>query len=495
MGGQGLLRSVATRSGGAYVNANAPLQIRLLSPRQLHAQASGTARVLRISRLGPSPVYHRNVAFPSSTTRRLTSSINEGGQPRRPVKRLLPRWTYYLSFGIILVAAVTYFNDNDRTSPCLLNRERFTPCLVVSSEPVSPTAFILTVKTPSSRGIFSGDTPTNQAIVREAWRHGLWSVEIKQPQLQIARNYTPLPPVPDEEDQPLKESPSAMPDRSDDDDNAAQLRFLVRRYDSGETSNYLSRLRPGDTIELRGPHLGFDVARRLGAAGRDVVFLAGGTGVAPAMQAAARLLGGKNDVSVRIFWANRSAVDCAGCARAAQAARRPGWLWWRGGTTGPAVEEEPGVVVRQLRALQAAYQAKGRTLEVRCAIDEEGGVFQAQEIINAVGRSERLPDQASYSCYYHTQGQLVYSTDENDTRASEQGGQRTSLERQCTCVGGSGGGKNLFMISGPDGFVSAFVGPKVWADGAERQGPVGGLVAELMRKTPGAWEDWLILKQ
>lgn len=496
MGARALLRLAATRLGGACANANAPSQITAQSTQRLYAHASGaargTARDLPISRLGLATIYRRNEAFFSHTARQLSSSANEGAHPRRFVKRLLPRWTYYFGFGLVLFAVVTCYNDNDRTSRCVLNRELFTPCLVVSNEPLSPTAFILTVKTPSSRRIFSGDTPTNQAVVREAWRHGLWSVEIKQPQLQIARNYTPLPPIPGDEEQRLEQRPSAVPN----DDDAAQLRFLVRRYDGGETSTYLSRLRSGDSVELRGPHLGFDVPRRLGPAGRDVVFLAGGTGVAPALQAAARLLDGESDVSVRILWANRSAADCAGCARAAQAMRRSGWLWGRrGGTTDPAVGEEPSVIVRQLRALQTAYEAKGRTLEMKCAIDEEGGVFGAQDITDAVGRSKRLATHSSSSCYFHNQEQLVYSTDENDALISKPGGEKISAEGQCACVGGVGGGKNLFMISGPDGFVNAYVGPKIWADGAERQGPLGGLIAELMRKGPGAWEDWLILKQ
>lgn len=488
MGGQGLLRLAAARLGGVYVNATAPSQIRLLSSQRLHTQAGDTARGLQISLLGPAILHRRDVAFLSSTARRLNPSANEDGQPRRSVKRLLPRWASYLSFGLILFASVTYYNDIGRTSRCLLNRERFTPCLVVSSEPVSPTAFILTIETPSSRGIFTTKgTPTNQTVVREAWRHGLWSVEIKQPQLQIARNYTPLPTVPgEEEDQLFKQHPNAIPD------DAAQLRFLVRRYDGGETSTYLSRLRPGDAVELRGPHPGFDVARRLGPAGRDVVFLAGGTGVAPALQAAARLLDGERDVSVRILWANRSAADCAGCARAQ--AGRPAWLWGRGGMTDPGVKEEPGAVVRQLRALQAAYRAKGRTLEVRCAVDEEGGVFKAQDIMDAVVRPERLHGQESSSCHLHSQGLLVYSTDEHDAPTSGQGGEKVISERKCACAGG-GGGKNLLLLSGPDGFASAYVGPKVWADGAERQGPVGGLILELMRKGPAVWKDWLVLKQ
>lgn len=417
------------------------------------------------------------------------------------MKQRLVRWTYFLSFGAILYAAFSYYEDHGRSDASLLSQERFTTCQVISNEPVSPTAFILTVRLPSS-----GSAATNHAVVRDAWRHGLWSVEVKQPQLQIARNYTPLPPSPDDEHAA--------------DPNTVHLRFFVRRYDGGETSTYLSRLRAGDPIELRGPHRGFDLARRLGPGPhRDLVFLAGGTGVAPALQAAARLLpllpqdeDGKGAMAssgaVRILWANRSAPDCAGCARA-RPTGATGWSWWPWGGTAPqgpathgvpeeAGEEEPaGVLVREIRALQAAYRVKGRTLDVRCAVDEEGGAFRARDIMDAIAGSERLSVEPSVSCRFHSQQQLLHSTDEEDAHpAGRQGDGARALERRCTCVGREKkAGRNLFMISGPDGFVSAYVGPKVWADGAERQGPVGGLVAELMRKNPADWKDWLVLKQ
>lgn len=496
MGSQGLLRLAATRCGGIY--AKAPSRVNLL-PSQAFRISQSTSTFTKYGE--PSfTVFIPNCQRHFSVTARRLSP--EDGQPRSSVKPRLGRWTYFLGFGLILYAAFSYYEDHGHRDASLLNQERFTTCQVVSNEPVSPTAFILTVRLPSNES-----TATNHAVVRDAWRHGLWSVEIKQPQLQIARNYTPLPPSPDNDHAEVL--------------HTVHLRFFVRRYDSGETSTYLSRLRAGDPIELRGPHRGFDLARRLGPGSRrDLVFLAGGTGVAPALQAAARLLpllphyedgegaAASSSGAVRILWANRSAADCAGCARAPPTGAT-GWSWWPWGGAAPqrpaghgaqeeAGEKEPAsVLVREIRALQAAYRAKGRTLEVRCAVDEEGGAFRARDIMDAIAGSERLPVDPSASCRFHSQQQLLHSTDEADaTPAGRQGDGARALERRCTCVGGeTEAGRNLFMISGPDGFVSAYVGPKVWADGAERQGPVGGLVAELMRKNPAAWRDWLVLKQ
>jgi hypothetical protein len=53
-------------------------------------------------------------------------------------------------------------------------------------------------------------------------------------------------------------------------------------------------------------------------------------------------------------------------------------------------------------------------------------------------------------------------------------------------------GKNLLMVSGPEGFINAFAGPKRWAEGKELQGPVGGMIRKLMGETLG--RGWLVLK-
>lgn len=483
MQGHGLVRLTATGFQSLHPKAGPCIKSSLLISRKLQAPRSSLSTCFHTSRWTLVPFHNKHVRYSSLQPRLYTTSATGGIQPPKPTRRGLPRWTFYLSFGLVLFAAVTYYNDNDRAPRSLLNKERFTPCLVLSSEPVSPTAFILTVRTPPTTPTSSKDTPTNHDIVHNAWRHGLWSVEIKQPQLQIARNYTPLPPSSSTQAQPPSQH-----------DGAAELRFLIRRYDSGETSTYLSRLRAGDTVELRGPHLGFDVARRLGSAGRDVVFLAGGTGVAPAMQAAARLLEGERDVSVRILWANRAAVDCSGCTRLAGGGS--GWLWgWRRTDVEKRAEQTPGEVMRQLRALQDEYAAKGRVLDVKCAVDEEGGFITPRDIANAVASSSRLSTRAGVSCGLHSQEMLVRGTEVDDSSKLGADGLKTSPEIQCTCGHDGKGGKNLLMISGPDGFLSAFVGPKVWADGAERQGHVGGHVAELMKKDPFTWNDWLVLKQ
>lgn len=261
-----------------------------------------------------------------------------------------------------------------------LNEKRFVPFVVASREQESPTAFVLTIKpkfaidspetSPSGRLLsalfprlqFPHTSHTNRTILEKAWNHGLWSVEIKQPQIQVARAYTPLP------------APSHEGEQNDLD--SGHLRFLIRRMDGGEVSTYLSRLQVGDTVELRGPHLGFDVRARLGDSGK-VVFLAGGTGIAPALQAARAILGTEANThpanpSVSIIWANRHRADC------------PGIPSPRGALTSEISPPLGNAITSLLKQMKARY---GHSLRYTSTVDDENTYITPRDILSAVGSS------------------------------------------------------------------------------------------------------------
>lgn len=450
--------------------------------------------------------------FASTTPKRTKARAkSEERKPRRG--RPLTILAITILGAALLSASTDVSNPLGRKPKGVLNGETFVPFKVVLTECTSPSTFILTVAAPAP------ERADNAAAIRDAWAHGLWSVEVKQPQLQIARNYTPLPPA-QTGAAPAAGGGGGGGDGGGGAAEAEHLRFLVRRYDGGEMSTYLSRLRPGDDIWLRGPHLGFDVAARLGPAGGRVVFLAGGTGVAPALQVARTALlcappsqaGGK--LSVEIIWASRSRADCPGCPRllGRRDGVKGGGIWDRlasvaGGPAAPAGGQDPEApehpVVQELRELQVAYRGRGHELEFGCVADDEAGVISGADVTRAIEycRTPPPPPPAAAGvpterapCYYHSQQLLQHSTQESDAELKAQGGPGRAAGG-CACGGTSANGKNLLMISGPDGFVSAYAGPKVWVDGAERQGPIGGLVRKLMQKSPQAWMDWLVLKQ
>lgn len=406
-----------------------------------------------------------------------------------------------------------------------LNPDTFVPFTITAKEQVSPTAFVLTVRPgmhsgqPSPLTTFFRDThadslaalldrsgplprlfywplflrqthPHGPALSR-AWSHGLWSVEIRQPQLQVARDYTPLPP---------RHGRAG----ADADCDAGALRFLIRRLDNGEVSTYLSRLAVGDTVDIRGPHLGFDVRSRLGSAG-SVVFLAGGTGVAPALQVIRTVLDddqeggtekteeestptlsdGKSSMgpagptasggraagrTVSLIWANRHRADCAGLGQEMKLKH----------------DVPNDSITAQLAEMQARHPEE---LNIKCVVDEECSFISAADIPSATKGAPGRVEKALHleeACRRHAQKWVAVRPG------------RELEDEKCECEGADGqrgaGGKNLLFVSGPDGFIEAYAGRKRWAGGLELQGGVAGLIGDLKKRDLGFWRDWLVLK-
>ncbi|KAJ0168150.1 hypothetical protein CTA2_9302 [Colletotrichum tanaceti] len=382
---------------------------------------------------------------------------------------------------------------------------KFVPFAVVAREQVSPTSFILTLKAPANK--LPG--------VASLWNvFDLWCVEVKQPQIQVAREFTPLPPPPDA--------------AADEDDT---LRLYVRAVRGGEVSTYLSRLSPpspdgavaGDTVELRGPHGEFDLCSRLGGRGDRVVFVAGGTGIASALQAAHAVLPLPRAPSMTIFWAVRSRDEI----RRGGGSSLPtnpssslsssswnwswGWSWnpfsgrssegpgSRSGIRAEALTvgtEDPSPVSRELLALKEKY---GDRLDVRVVIDQEGTAVRDSDLAASLTCRPGGPNtttkttHAVEGCRFHSQTAHLGMVD----GAPNAGKRGLFRQSDCTCSSSATSaapGKNVFVVSGPEGFVEAYAGAKVWRDGGQLQGPVGGMLGALQRKNPDALKDWIVLK-
>ena len=440
--------------------------------------------------------------------------------PHQPPKKPTTKLRRYRTELLLLLAAFALFtptltrstttttNKNNSKTHRPLNTDTFSPFTVTARDDVSPTAFVLTVQpTAAVRGVDRGAVVKTGEEVGRAWGRGLWVVEVKQPELMVAREYTPLP-----EGGLVDGDGGGGVDGAEEGAEVGRLRLYVRRM--GEVSNYLARLRVGDEVELRGPKLGFDLRARVGvvegradadadAEGEDsgekrkVVFLAGGTGISPALQAAKALLDNPR-VEMEVVWANRRREDCVGC---------------EGG-------EQKGAIVALLEDFRKRYPDRFR---YSCTVDGEGSFIDAGTIARVTqptpspsasaltpsqsqsawglwplgGTSQKsnvvsqsAPTVNSDACSYHSPKGLVVS-DESDPHAG------TDSE-PCQCKDADGhsvrGGKNLLMISGPEGFVKHLAGAKVWGAGKEMQGPVKGVIGELKKQNPGLREDWLVLK-
>lgn len=363
-----------------------------------------------------------------------------------------------LSITAAILVGAAWYALSGTSEDKSLNTTKFTPFVILAKEQVSPSAFVITIRCPDDVAI------KNNAKVKAAWEHGLWSVEMKQPQLQIARHYTPLPPLAGED--------------------GTNLRFLIRKMDSGEMSNYLFRLQVGEQVWLRGPHYGFDIIKRMGAA-KNVVFLAGGTGVAPALQIAHKLLdGSKGDVggvrpSIRILWANRKSVDSLGKEELSGTARRK--------TSAATVSD---TFTDQIVELSRRH---GDRFTIDYFVDDERRFISQKDIDEATGLQSKSQRQAVFAaigkrCHWHSHDSLAATSDEDDKAATEV---------SCTCRAHNMPpepiGRNLLCVSGPEGFVEVFAGSKRWFGGREIQGPVLGMLGSMKRIDP-RMDDWLVLK-
>ncbi|KHO00352.1 FMI1 protein [Metarhizium album ARSEF 1941] len=354
--------------------------------------------------------------------------------------------------GIGLIGTASYYVLAP-TSHKSLNRDTFIPYTITSRQPISPTSVVFTVSPHGSDPSLPYLLPNSKTS-----KYPLWSVEFKQPEVQIARHYTPLPPT----------------DGENTEDGS--LSFYLRAVGGGEMSNYLNKLSVGQDVYLRGPHAGFDVLQRLGEQ-KNVVFLAGGTGVVPGMQVATAVLERGTASSVKLLWAVRRREELQRCC--GQSSATP---WWKFFSAAAPIElsaevEQPSAMGKRLAQMKAKY---GERLSIRVAVDEERVKFTEKDMEDALAAGG--PTLSSPGCQLH------------DQRLHVQASEFEELSAECHCAAGNDSGKNLLMVSGPAGFVAHYAGDKAWLGGVLTQGAVGGVAGMLQRRNPTLANDWLVLK-
>jgi homoaconitate hydratase len=387
-----------------------------------------TLRSFRIKGITSRGALHRQASDCLWSTIRPYSSA-----PSKPERKLpqehrrsrLKQWHRNLGIVVVLggVAYLVYgFCFNGQT------RDPFRPYKLVSKEPVSSTANIFVLE----------PQEISQDLERynEAWQKGIWNVHFKQPQLQIVRPYTPLP---------LHHTKS--------EEENGQLRFLIRNDIHGEVSSYLHRLPLGSRIELRGPNLEYEISPQV----KQIVFFAGGTGIAPALQVAHALFGSKErgkDRKLHILWASRKREDCVGghsdYAPAEPLALKSKFTSIFSATRPTPQAESQGLVVRELEELKQRYPGK---VTVEYFVNEENTWIDKDAVFKALSRF----DDTDFSL-----------------------GSSSPQERR------------QILISGPPGFISYLAGPKEWRGGKEQQGGVSKILAHAIAMNPHNVKVWKI---
>ncbi|KAF8901674.1 hypothetical protein CPB84DRAFT_1729588 [Gymnopilus junonius] len=127
-----------------------------------------------------------------------------------------------------------------------LSSRHFVPSLVLSTEDSGPNSKLLKLAVPQCL-----IPPTNPGPI--------WSVYIKDDDIQVERAYTPLTGI----------------------DDRGHMTFWIRRYPNGEVGRWLHAKRPGDKVELRGPLTTWPWKENTWD---EVVMISGGTGITPFIQ-------------------------------------------------------------------------------------------------------------------------------------------------------------------------------------------------------------------
>jgi Oxidoreductase FAD-binding domain len=310
--------------------------------------------------------------------------------------------------------------------------DTFSTLVLVKKEPVSATASIFHLEPKGVSG--------NLQIYEDAWKKGIWNLQVKQPQIQVVRPYTPLPPG-DHDGSSLS--------------SGSSLRFLIRAEKNGEVSGWLHRIPVGSEIELRGPNLEYAISTDT----RQIIFLAGGTGIASALQAAHAMLqnrarassDAKDPPRISILWANRTRDDCVGGLSdnfgSTQHSGRSRFPWISSTLQRPGTlsTTEKGIVVKELEALKERYPGQ---VTVDYFVDNECSFIDKSAVAAAV----------------------------------------STLQRSA----GSNSERPEIIISGPEGFITYLAGPKEWRNGRQEQGPVQGVISQALQTSSHPVKVWKV---
>jgi len=115
--------------------------------------------------------------------------------------------------------SVTADSSSEDDTPTTLVPTKWSPTTLVASEETSKDTRLLTLSIP------------RHLIPKSSSTRPIWSIYIKDDDIQVERPYTPLEGI-------------------DEDGN---LKLWVKKYPKGEVGRWLHSKKPGETIEIRGP--------------------------------------------------------------------------------------------------------------------------------------------------------------------------------------------------------------------------------------------------
>ncbi|KZP12117.1 ferredoxin reductase-like protein [Athelia psychrophila] len=142
----------------------------------------------------------------------------------------------------------------------VLSPSQFRPLPLTSSVDSGPDTKLLTLTVPPHM---------RPALLAQ---NSIWSVYVKDDDIQVERPYTPLEGI----------------------DENGQMKFWIKKYPKGEVGRWLHSKKPGENIEVRGPLQTWAWEQGVWD---EVVMISGGTGITPFYQLLHKTIGAAGDDS------------------------------------------------------------------------------------------------------------------------------------------------------------------------------------------------------
>ncbi|CCG24121.1 Cyc2 protein [Candida orthopsilosis Co 90-125] len=203
---------------------------------------------------------HQRVTFEYPDLPNEDQYNNLNNKPKR-----ISRWTRYIPKILTVIGVawagytikVWYLDDPEegQDSNELLDPNEFHKFIVTHKEQIDDDHYIIELKSKYDRWEYSFATNPDK---KSLWNGDhIWSVEIKQPDINVVRSYTPLPMyyMKSEYTRSGEKKPllKILNPEVDDLDKNGTMCLYVKRYKQGEVSRYITDREIGDELELRGP--------------------------------------------------------------------------------------------------------------------------------------------------------------------------------------------------------------------------------------------------
>jgi hypothetical protein len=183
---------------------------------------------------------------PKSPKQIYKDQMTERATPKSKLRRMLPSLLLCggICWGIFTYKYITNEKDpNSDTDSALLKPDKFLPYLVSFKHQIDDDHYLIELtrknraeKLIHNEQLFNGDK--------------LWSIEIMQPDINIVRNYTPLPMYVAGIDPNTKEPHLRLVSKLEEE---GKFVLIVKKYDSGEFSRWLTSRSILEEIQVRGP--------------------------------------------------------------------------------------------------------------------------------------------------------------------------------------------------------------------------------------------------